>query len=153
VAATSTIRPEIYQHAGLPFTLDARALLAQARVALVKSGTTTLQTGLAGVPMVVTYQMHPLTFRVAQRMVDVPHIALVNLVAGERLVPELVQDAASPDALCAALLPLLREGAERERVRTGLARVRAKLAGPRDGLTAAERVAMLAGELLLHQVA
>ena len=148
VAATPSVTERVYRSAVLPFTYDARALLAHARAALVKSGTTTLQTGLAGVPMVVTYQMHPLTFQLAKRLVEVPHVALVNLVAGERVVPELIQDAATPDALAGALLPLLREGSERDRVCTGLARIRTRLAGPADGRTAAERVADLASELL-----
>jgi lipid-A-disaccharide synthase len=148
VAATGTVTRDIYEQAGIPYTHDPRALLANARAALVKSGTTTLQTGLAGVPMVVTYQMHPLTFQVAKHLVDVPHVALVNLVAGERVVPELIQDDATPETLAAALLRLLREGEERTRVVADLARVRAQLAGDSDGLTTAERVSALAAELL-----
>ncbi|MGH7462468.1 MAG: lipid-A-disaccharide synthase, partial [Longimicrobiales bacterium] len=65
-----------------------------------------------------------------------------------RVVPELIQDQASPEALAESLIPLLRDGAERERVQSGLARVRAKLAGGPDGRTAAERVAAMAAELL-----
>jgi lipid-A-disaccharide synthase len=148
VAATPTVGPELYRSAGLPVTANARALLAHARAALVKSGTTTLQTGLAGVPMVVTYQMHPLTFHLAKRLVEVPHVALVNLVAGERVVPELIQDAASPETLAHALLPMLEDGQARTEVCAALARIRTKLAGPDDGRTTAERVAELAGELL-----
>lgn len=148
VAATATVPQHMYESAGLAFTLDARALLAHARAALVKSGTSTLQTGLAGVPMVVTYQMHPLTYRLARRLVEVPHIALVNLVAGERVVPELIQSAASPAALAEALIPLLGDERENKRVQTALAGVRARLAGPADGQSAAERVAALAAELL-----
>jgi lipid-A-disaccharide synthase len=148
VAATTTVARDTYEASGLPYTHDPRALLAHARAALVKSGTTTLQTGLAGVPMVVTYQMHPLTFLVARQLVEVPHVALVNLVAGERVVPELIQEAATPQALADALLPLLREGAERARVEAALAGVRDKLAGASDGFTAAERVCALAAELL-----
>jgi lipid-A-disaccharide synthase len=116
--------------------------------ALVKSGTTTLQTALALVPMVVTYQMHPLTYQLAQRLVEVPHIALANLVAGERVVPELVQDQASPRALAAALLPLLADTSEREHVVAGLRRVREQLARADHGESTAERVAALAAELI-----
>jgi lipid-A-disaccharide synthase len=148
LAASPAVRPELYGSCGIPFTNETQALLAHARAALVKSGTTTLQTGLAGVPMVVTYQMHPLTFRLARRLVDVPHIALVNLVAAERVVPELIQDQASPEALVDALLPLLENSAARERMRAALARVREKLAGPADGRSAVERVAGLAAELI-----
>ncbi|MGH7468140.1 MAG: lipid-A-disaccharide synthase [Longimicrobiales bacterium] len=148
LAASPAVSSRVYRASGMPFTGDANELLAHARAALVKSGTTTLQTGLAGVPMVVTYQMHPITYRLARTLVDVPHIALVNLVAGGRVVPELIQDAASPDALAQAVLPLLQDSAARETMRHALARVREKLAGPADGLSAADRVATLAAELI-----
>ncbi|NIQ54302.1 MAG: lipid-A-disaccharide synthase, partial [Gammaproteobacteria bacterium] len=70
------------------------------------------------------YRSHPLTFWIARRLVDVEHVAMVNLVAGERLVPELLQGAARPAALADALAPLLEEGPARARVVQGLARVR-----------------------------
>jgi lipid-A-disaccharide synthase len=70
---------------------DGWSLLHHARAALVKSGTSTLQAALAGTPLVVTYRVHPLTFFMARRLVEVPHVGLVNLVAGERVAPELLQ--------------------------------------------------------------
>ena len=136
----------LYESTGIPFTFDARALLAQARAALVKSGTTTLHTGLACVPMVVTYQMHPLTYRLARRLIEVPHIALVNLVANERVVPELIQGDATPEALAQALIPLIADEREHARVQAALNGVRARLAGPPDGQSAAQRVAAMIGE-------
>ena len=148
VAAAAGVSTEPFKRAGFPWSTDTTTLLAHARAALVKSGTTTLQTALALVPMVVTYQMHPLTYQLAQRLVEVPHIALANLVAGERIVPELVQDAASPRALAAALLPLIADTSERERVVGGLRRVREQLARADQDGSAAERVAALAAELI-----
>lgn len=148
IAAAPGINPSIYKAAGVPHTTNTAGLLQHAQAALVKSGTTTLQTGLAGVPMAVTYQMNPLTFRVARRVVDVPHVALVNLVADERIVPELIQDAATVRALAAALVPFMSDTPERRRVCKGLARVRERLRGSDDGKTAAERVADLAAELV-----
>ncbi|HSL69976.1 MAG TPA: lipid-A-disaccharide synthase, partial [Longimicrobiales bacterium] len=147
-AAAAGIGINAFRRTGLPHTDRAADLLAHARGALVKSGTTTLQAALALVPMVVTYQMHPLTFSLARRLVDVPHVALANLVAGEGVVPELIQDRATPSALAAALLPLLRETPERARVLNGLKRVRAKLAIADDGRTAVERVVALAEDLI-----
>jgi lipid-A-disaccharide synthase len=77
--------------------------------------------------------------------VKVPHIALANLVAEERLVPEFVQEAATPGALADALLPLLAEGSpERARMMEGFERIRARLGGG----GAASRVADAAAELL-----
>jgi lipid-A-disaccharide synthase len=111
----------------------------------VKSGTTTLEAALAGTPFVVAYRMNPGSYLLARRLVKVPHIALANLVANERVVPELVQDEASPEALSEELLPLLKTGdPARERMIAGLKRVRSALG--RGG--AATRVADIAAELL-----
>jgi lipid-A-disaccharide synthase len=148
IAAAPGINTSIYKAAGIPHTTNIPSLLQHAQAALVKSGTTTLQTGLAGVPMVVTYQMNPWTFRVARRVVEVPHVALVNLVADERIVPELIQDAATVRALAAALLPFMADTPERRKVCQGLAQVRERLRGAADGKTAAQRVADLAAELI-----
>ena len=122
------------------------------QAALVKSGTTTLEAALAGTPMVIAYRTSSLTFALAKRLVRVDHIGLVNLVAGERLVPEFVQHEARPGALVDAVSPFLRPGPARDAVVSGLARVREALRAPADGApagtTTAERVAELAGELL-----
>ena len=128
---------------------DSRALLAHARAALVKSGTGTLEAALAGTPLVIAYRAHPLTFWLARRLVRVPQIGLVNLVAGEPVAPEYIQDNATPDALARAVTPLLEEGEARARMLEGLARVRASLAPQQDGAgSVADRVARLAAELL-----
>ena len=153
-AAAPGIPEAVYRETAVPYTTDAASLLAHARAALVKSGTTTLQTALAEVPMVVTYQMHPLSYKLARRLVEVPHIALANLVADERVVPEVIQDAATPDSLAELLLPLLRDTPERKRVVSGLQQVRRKLAAPNESMSgnarvsAAERVSALAAELI-----
>ncbi|HSJ08245.1 MAG TPA: lipid-A-disaccharide synthase, partial [Longimicrobiales bacterium] len=111
VVATSPAVPT-HRYAGIPFaaTADGWSLLHHARAALVKSGTSTLQAALAGTPLVVTYRVHPLTFMLARRLVEVPHVGLVNLVAGERVAPEFLQGDATPDRLAGTLLPLLGEG-------------------------------------------
>lgn len=107
------------------------AVLSAARAALTKSGTVTLQLALADVPMVVGHRMNPLTYLVARRLVRVEHVALANLVAGRGVVPELLQDDLTPEALARAAAPLLRPGdPERERVREGLKEVRSRLGEP-----------------------
>lgn len=149
IAASRTLPTELYSGAPFPLTDDSRALLAHARAALVKSGTGTLEAALAGTPLVIAYRTHPLTFWLARRLVRVPRIGLVNLVAGEPVAPEYLQDDATADALARALTPLLVEGEARTRMLEGLARVRALLAPRQDDAdTVADRVARLAAELL-----
>ena len=88
---------------------DARSALVAADVAMIKSGTSTLEAMLLGRPMVVSYKLGTLSYRIASRLVNTPYIALPNILAGEELVPELIQDAATPEALAHALLPQLNE--------------------------------------------
>jgi lipid-A-disaccharide synthase len=149
VARSRAVPDGVYQAAALPLTEDSASLLRHARAALVKSGTSTLQAALALTPLVVTYRVHPLTFFMARHLVRVPHVGLVNLVAGERVAPELLQDDATPENLARALLPLLDETSpERARAVAGLARVRAALQPATEGSAAGDRVADIAGELI-----
>jgi lipid-A-disaccharide synthase len=82
---------------------DARQCLVACDVALVKSGTSTLEAMLVGRPMVVTYRLNVVSYWIARMLVSTPYIAIPNILAGRMLVPELVQDAATPDAMCHAL--------------------------------------------------
>lgn len=123
---------------------DAPAALAAADAALCKSGTSTLEAALAGTPMVVAYRVHPVTWAAARRLVSVPHVSLVNLIAGSRVVPELLQADATPDRLVRALLPLLdRGGPEAAAQRVAFQAVVAQLGRP----GAARRVAELTRSL------
>lgn len=150
IARSPAVPAAAYHDAPFPETTEARALLKHAQAALVKSGTTTLEAALAGTPMVVVYRTSALTFALARRLVSVDHIGLVNLVAGQRLVPEFVQYEATPGALVEAVSPLLTEGSTaRAKVLAGLAQVRAALRATDGGDgTTADRVASLAAELL-----
>jgi lipid-A-disaccharide synthase len=149
IATGSAVPASHYAAAPWPRTMDGWSLLHHAQAALVKSGTSTLQAALAGTPLVVTYRMHPLTYFMAQRLVRVPHVGLVNLVAGERIAPELLQDDATPERLAAALLPLLDNSSDqRRRALHGLARVRTALAPTHASRTAGDRVTELVAELI-----
>lgn len=148
IAAGDAVPAALYEGATFPRTADNRALLQHAAAALVKSGTTTLQAAVAGTPLVIAYRMHPLSYAIARRVVEVEHVGLVNLVAGERLAPEFIQGAATPDALAGALLPLLDDGPARTRTLAGLARVRTALQPPPGAGDAATQVAALARELI-----
>jgi lipid-A-disaccharide synthase len=150
IAVSSAVPPRLYRGVPFPRTNNSRDLLWHAHTALVKSGTTTLEAALCETPMAIVYRTNPLTYRLAQRLVQVDHIGLVNLVAGERLVPEFIQAEATPAALSMALLPLIQSNhPEREQALTGLAQIRSRLVVPTAGPTrVADRVVAMAAELL-----
>lgn len=121
------------------------SVLRAADAALCKSGTTTLEAAVVGCPLVVAYRTNAITYAIARRLVRIPHIGLVNVVAGREVAPEFVQGALQPRVVADMLEPLLRHGsAERETMLKGLADVRAQLGTP----GAAERVAATALQLL-----
>jgi lipid-A-disaccharide synthase len=116
-------------------------VLRAADAALCKSGTTTLEAAVAGCPLVVAYRTSPLTYFAARRLVKIPNIGLVNVVAGRQVAPEFVQDALQPKAVADALAPLLDvASSERRTMIAGLDGVRASLGTP----GAAGRVAEMA---------
>ncbi|WP_371230204.1 lipid-A-disaccharide synthase [Pseudomonas sp. QE6] len=84
--------------------------LAACDAVLIASGTATLEALLYKRPMVVAYKVAPMTYRILKRLVKSPYISLPNLLANRLLVPELIQDAATPEALATTLLPLLDDG-------------------------------------------
>jgi len=94
---------------------EKRAALRVARAALTKSGTVTLELALAGVPMVAAYKVSPLEAWVIRRLVRVSSYILANLVIGENVVPELIQDECTPEQIAAMLAPLIGDTAERRR--------------------------------------
>ena len=116
-----------------------------ATAAMCKSGTTTLESAVAGCPLVVAYRTSPVTYRIARRVVRIPHIGLVNIVAGREVAPEFVQDALTPAAVAGALVPLLDEHSPaRASMLARLAEVRERLGEP----GAARRVAEIADGML-----
>ena len=106
---------------------------AAASVALTKSGTSTLELALAGVPMAVTYRVNPISAAIARRAIKVPHVAMVNLLAGRAVVPELLQEQCRADLLEKVVLELLANGPAADRQRAAFETVLASLR-PADGL-------------------
>lgn len=130
-----------------PFPMVASAsftVLRAADAALCKSGTTTLEAAVAGCPLVVGYRTSAITYAAARRLVTIPDIGLVNVVAGCRVVPEFVQTALQPRAVADALEPLFDyKSRARADMLDGLTRVRIALGTP----GAAARVASIATKL------
>ena len=89
---------------------DKHDAYAAAGAALTKSGTSTLELALAGVPMAVTYRVNPISAAVARRLIRVPHVAMVNLLAGRAVVPELLQEDCTPERLSRTVLELIGGG-------------------------------------------
>jgi lipid-A-disaccharide synthase len=141
-APTVTIDPALCPYPRVPSA--SFTVLRAADAALCKSGTTTLEAAVAGCPLVVAYKTSPWTYAIARRVVKIPNIGLVNVVAGKEIAREFVQDAVVPERVADALDPLLDAGDPRRAAMIGdLAEVRAKLGTP----GAAERVAAIAAEL------
>ena len=133
-ATTSTPLPYIH------LVPDAREALHHARASVVASGTATVQAAVIGNPFVVVYRVSALTFAVAKQLVEYPPeittefddegnlpIAMVNLVAGRRVVPELLQSRFNADELAAAMLPLIGDTPQRAQMIADLAEVRERL--------------------------
>ena len=102
----------------LPLTLmfgHSHEALAAADLALVASGTATLEAALFKTPMVIAYRQSPLSWALMRTMLYLPYVGMPNILAGEKLVPELLQGDAGPAALAGALLALLRDTAARKR--------------------------------------
>jgi len=124
-----------------------RDALAAADAALVKSGTSSLEVALAGVPQVVAWQGNALTVAIVRRLVKVRHASLVNLLATEPAVPELLQEYGTPETIAAALAPLLTDPAAAAAQRAAHAEVRAALAAP-GGIAPSEAAAEAVLDLL-----
>jgi len=124
---------------------DARAVLHHARASVVASGTATVEAALIGNPFIVVYRISPLSYAVAKRVVDVPHVAMVNLIAGKRIVPELIQGDFTPEAVVSQLRPLLNSEEARTRMQANLRQVGEMLRGEQSAI---ERVAQVTCQFL-----
>lgn len=107
------------------------------------SGTVTLQIALVGTPMAIMYKMSPLTYSIGKRLIKVPHIGLANIVAGQGVVKEFIQEQATPTALADEIVRILQDAAYNHAIRDGLSRVQRRMGEP----GCSERVAQMALEL------
>ena len=127
---------------------DRRAAFRQARAALAKSGTVTLELGVSGVPMITAYKVSGLEAVIARRLIRVPSVILTNLVLGENAIPEFIQTDCTPEKLSAALAPLLRDSPERQKQLAALTRLDSlmEIGTAKPAQRAAEIVAQVASK-------
>jgi lipid-A-disaccharide synthase len=116
---------------------------AAAHAGLTKSGTSTLELAMARVPMAVTYRLNPLSAAIGRRLIKVKHVAMINLLAGHALVPELLQENCTPGQLAATLQGLLREPRAAAAQQAGFAAALASLQAPAGTPSAAAARAVL----------
>ncbi len=112
-----------------PILIDGRAaeVVGASDVTVVASGTATLEAALMQRPMIVVYRMSPLTFAIGRRLVKLEHVSLPNLLVGRRVVPELLQEAFTPQAVAAEVRRLWSPGPDQDAMLAGLAEVRARI--------------------------
>ena len=112
---------------GIHLLGDARSALVHSRAAVVASGTATVEAAMMGTPFVMVYRVSPLSFALGRPLVKLRHFAMVNLIAGEEVVPELVQADFTAENVVSRLHPLLADMPERAQMLAGLAQVRERL--------------------------
>ena len=117
-----------------------QAVIGSATLALVASGTATVETALLGTPMVVVYRLAPLTYRLGRPFVRVDRFAMVNLIAERTVAPELIQGDFTPERVAGEALGLLSDPERRRRMKADLDEVRRRLGGPGASARAAEAV-------------
>lgn len=117
-----------------------RKIFEKSSVVIAASGTVTLESAIAGTPMVIIYKVSPISYWLGRAMIQVKHIGLVNLITGKKIVPELLQDQASPIRIADTVFNMLSDASGLEKLRLELLQVKDALGGP----GAADRVADIA---------
>lgn len=140
-APIAALRPTAAQPRPIPLVEDATDdVLASADLVITASGTATVQTALHGPPMVIVYKLSPMTYVMGRMFVKVPSYGMVNLIAGRKIVPELIQQQCTPAAIAAEAVSLLTDHERATRMRADLAEVRTALGGPGASRRAAAAV-------------
>jgi len=128
-----------------PYIGYAISHLSRCSLALVASGTASLECALVGIPQIVVYRVHPLTFAVGSRLVKVKHLSMINVMAGEAVVPEFLQDRLQPGAVAKTALELLENFQYRTVMQQRVAEVVSTLGGPGASHRAARAILAEAG--------
>jgi len=128
---------------------EALPALWHSRAGIIASGTATVEAAMMNTPFVMVYRVSPLTYVLGKPRVKVPRFAMVNLIAEEEVVPELVQHDFTPANVVARLKEIVADGAARDRMLEGLARVKARLRATTIGVGVAPHAAERAAEIIL----
>jgi lipid-A-disaccharide synthase len=150
-AHRAEVRTMLPKEIKITVTNDARATLHHARASIVASGTATVEAAIIGNPFLVVYRVSPITYAVAKRVVDVPHVAMVNLIAERRAVPELIQGDFTAENVVSHLQPLLEDESARTAMQSSLKAISdmLKAEGTDDPeATAIDRVARVTSQML-----
>jgi lipid-A-disaccharide synthase len=135
LAAAASLDPVLFQAQlrHVPVTVvrgETHAVMGAAGLGLVASGTATVEAALLGLPMLVVYRLSPLTYALGRPLMLVRDFAMVNLIAGRRVVPELIQGDFTPERVASEAIALLDDPGRIAEMRTGLAEVRLRLGAP-----------------------
>ncbi|HEX4140909.1 MAG TPA: lipid-A-disaccharide synthase [Candidatus Methylacidiphilales bacterium] len=114
--------------------------LSRSALAIVASGTASLECALVGIPQVVVYRVHPLTYAVGKRVVTVKFLSIINVMAGERVLPEFLQDDLTPNAVAQEALELLNNPQRRDAMKRRVAEIVASLGEPGASKRAADAI-------------
>lgn len=136
-----------YQDRGVPITLstgDSFKTLKRCHQAIVASGTVTLEAAILGLPIQIVYKVSPVNYWIAKRLIDIPYVGLVNWVAGEKIIPEYIQEAARPESIMEGAVKYIEDPNFTQTVRLKLSEVRQRLGGPGASL----KVARMAREMM-----
>ena len=125
---------------------DSRDVMRAANVAFVASGTATLETALIGTPMIVIYIVNRLNYAIMKRLIQIPDISLVNIVARKRIVPEYLQHEAIPESMASDIKSLLDDASRRNQMKAELASIKDTMGDSH----ASKRVASLIRQLANH---
>ena len=125
-------------------TAPVATLFPRCDLAVVASGTVTLEAAICGTPMIITYVVSPLSYWLGRALIDVAHIGLVNLIAGQRLVPELIQHQVTPEGICNQAFATLSDTDAYRQMCLGLQEVRNRLGAS----GASDEVARIASDLI-----
>jgi lipid-A-disaccharide synthase len=138
----SFLQSSIGNRPGIHLVPETLPALAHSRAGIIASGTATVESAILGTPFVMVYRVSSLTYFLGRSRVKVPHFAMVNLIAGEEIIPELVQTDFTPENVVARLNEILPDGPPRSKMIAGLAGVKARLKGSdQEKMPAADRAA------------